>query len=365
MTSTKNHSRNKKQKREPKKKFPNADKVFALVLLIFGATYSFAHFFSPTRAKTKTAPRLVKANDILKYKTSISQDILNPSSTSSACTLFLKSIAELSINDFASDFVDHQFDKNIQACSGANPTALQVVIDNALLKCQSSTRTKIGPECYNQLILVKTKSVATIIKPEVNPKVLDAIILLQLIAEQFQSGEFLENPEKSLAIIDALLDKEPNYFNGYKVKLLVLSMSSLANQERYKNIFEDTLEEANRLKNNDPEVREIDLAQKCEVFKEFEDAFAHKQNITNFLQYVDHQAALHPKEWIYDYYKANALYDGGKGDYKKTLMTLERALQRAPTDMRLKQTIENLKSNDENRRKHPFSIAIGFSLNDI
>jgi len=228
MTRKKNHNSSKKKNKEAKKKFIKVDDILAFTLLIFVAMYIYTHFSSQTAIIPKPTPKLVVARDLLARKTSISSEFLNTSMTSSVCTLFLKNTAELPMKDFANEFVDHQFDKIINTCLAAIPTPLQVVIEAAFLKCKSSSHVHLAPECYDQLIQVKSKSVATIIKPEANLDDLDAIILLQLVADQFQSGDFLENPEKSLSTIDALLDKEPNFFNGYKFKLLVLSRSSLA-----------------------------------------------------------------------------------------------------------------------------------------
>ena len=83
------------------------------------------------------------------------------------------------------------------------------------------------------------------------------------------------------------------------------------------------------------------------------------------MNYLEQESQIHPKDWIYDYYRANALYDGGKGNYQQTLALVENALKKSPNDMRLKQTLENLKSDDDVKRKHPFIISIGFSLNDL
>ncbi len=341
------------------------DVVIATITLAFISIYLYKHYISPPK-KRKNIAKITKANDILKYKTVISPNILNTTVTSSACTLFLKNSAESSMNDYANEFIDHHVDEILKTCAGAIPSNLQSKIDEALRQCKTSTREKITNECYAALIMAKTASVAAIIRPDVDPKDLDATVLLHLIADKFSTGEFLEHPERSLEIVDALLDKEPSYLGGYKAKLLLLSMSSLNKKEHSKDMFYDTIDEAKRLNPNDPEVTELLLAEKGEIFKHQNDENnTSKKDNKEFIEYLNQESAKHPKEWIYDYYKANALYDGGNGNYEQTLALIENALKKAPNDYRLKQTLENLKSDDEEKRKHPFIISTGFSLNDL
>ncbi|MGZ3789709.1 MAG: hypothetical protein ACXVLQ_14365 [Bacteriovorax sp.] len=336
------------------------DIAIAAITLAFIGFYVYNHYLSPPKKK-RTVAKITKANDILKYKTVIRPSILNATVTSSACTLFLKNSAESSMNDYANEFIDHHVDAILKTCAGAIPSGLQLKIDEAVLKCKTSSRQNITPECYSALMGAKTKSVATIVKPDVNPRELDSTILLHLIADGFSSGDFLEHPERNLAIVDALLEKEPSYLSGYKVKLLLLAMSSLNKEERYREMFQETLDEAIDLKSNDRDLLEIFLAEKGNVFKKSEE----RKESKDYIEFLDQESAKYPKEWLYDYYKANALYNDGLGNYDQTVALIEGALKKAPNENRLKQTLENLKSDDENKRKHPFVISIGFSLNDL
>ena len=337
-------------------------------LTFFGlvGTYYYDHFLVEPKIKIKQRPVVVtQARDILKTKVQILDSALNTTATSSACTIFLKSSAEKSIDEYVNEFIQHNNDGIIKTCTGAIPALLQHRIDKALLECKLATLDKITKECYAALIDAKSGSVATIIKADANPNDLAPSILLQLIANRFSSGEFMEHPERSLEIVDALLDKEPSYLSGHKVKLLLLSASSLNKDEYYKDIFQDTLDEARRLNPEDPEVMEIAIAEKGNIFKNTEANAGEKKNNTEFLEYLEQESKKHPKAWIYDYYRANTVYDSGNGDHQLAINLVEKSLKQAPGDMRLKQTLENLKSNDEQKRKHPFSVSIGFSLNDF
>jgi tetratricopeptide (TPR) repeat protein len=339
----------------------------AAITLLIGVLgyFVFNHYFVQNNQAHKPRTEIRKANDILKFKSVIPSNALNTTATSSACTLFLKDAAEISMNDYANEFIDHNTDAILKTCSGAFPTVIQKKLDEAVFQCKTSTRVKIENSCFAALLAAKTSSVATIIRPDINPKELDASILLHLISDKFNNGDFFEQPEKSLALIDALLDKEPSYLAGYKIKLMLLSMSTLNKEESYKDVYQDTLDEAKRLKPNDPDILEIALAAKGDVFKHDDDPNAPKKDNTEFLHYLDQESSQHPKEWIYDYYKANALYKNGEGNYEETLAIIENALKKAPDDQRLKQTLENLKSSDEQKRAHPFIITIGFTLNDL
>jgi len=346
------------------------DILIGLTFFGLAGTYYYDHFLVEPKLKIKQSPVVVtKARDILKTKVQILDNALNTTATSSACTIFLKTSAEKSVDEYVSEFIQHNNDGIIKTCAGALPSLLQQRIDKALLECKLATIDKITKECYAALIDAKSGSVATIIKADANPNDLAPSILLQLIANRFSNGELMEHPERSLEIVDALLDKEPSYLSGHKVKLLLLSASSLNKDEHYdeyyNDIFQDTLDEARRLNPDDPEIMEIAIAEKGNIFKTTEANSGEKKNNTEFLEYLDQESKKHPKSWIYDYYKANTIYDSGNGDHQMAINLVEKALKLAPGDMRLKQTLENLKSNDEQKRKHPFSVSIGFSLNDF
>lgn len=334
------------------------DVLIALVFLGLLGLYVNNHYISPSKKKSPATLKLVKANDILRRKTTIPEKFLNTTATSSACTLFLKNSAELSMNDFANEFIDHHIDEIVKTCAGAFPTPLQLSIDKALLDCKSSTRDHITKECYAALIETKTRSVAAIIKPDARISDLDISILLHLIADRFSSGDFMESPERSLEILDAIIEKEPNYLGSYKLKLMLLAMSSLNTRAHYKDVFEDTLIDATALSPDDPEIKEIVLAKKGIEFKQAGDN-------KSFIEYLDQESAKYPQDWVYDYYKALTLFEEGKGDSQAAIGLVEKALGKAPNESRLHDTLMNFKSDDYEKRKHPFIISVGFTLNDL
>jgi hypothetical protein len=351
------------------------DFLIGLIFLSLLGLYLHNRYSPPARPKIVIRPKMIKTKDILKRKGKIPEAFLNTTATSSACTLFLKNSAELSMSDYVNEFINHQIYGILKTCKGAFPTLLQQHIDKGILECKTSTRETISTECYSALLEAKNSTVATIIKIDANPNELAPFILLHLLADKFATGDFLEHPERSLTIVNALLDKEPNYLNAYKAKLLLLSMSSLSNEEHYQNMFQDTLDEAKRLSSNDPEIKEIALIEKGGLFKQAteqnsaEKELADKENRRLFIIYLEQESMKYPTEWIYDYYKANALYSDNKDDtknnYEQVVALIEKALTKFPHNNRLKQTLDNLKSDDDHRRKHPFIINIGLNLNDL
>lgn len=231
------------------------DYVITFTIISFLASYFYKTYNRPK--KTLPLIKITKANDILKYRTQVSSDILNITATSSACTLFLKTSAEFAMNEYANEFIDHHVDGILKTCSGAFPDALQESINEAILKCKSSSREKITSECYSSLMKAKTKSVVTIIKPDTDFGLLNSSILIHLVADRYNSKDYQENPAALLSLIDILLKKEPRYLNGFKLKLFILSTSSLSKTERYKDLFDDTLDEALLLNKNDLELLEL------------------------------------------------------------------------------------------------------------
>jgi tetratricopeptide (TPR) repeat protein len=336
------------------------DIVLGLAALFSAGYFIYSRYINPPVQK-KEVLKVIKANDILKYKTVITPAIVNTALTSAACTSFMKEVAEKSMMEFANEFIDHHYDEILKTCAGAVPTSLQVKLSNALFKCKDSLHNKISNECFGALLAAKTSSVASVIRPDISAQELSAPILLHLIAEKFSNGDFLEHPEKSLEIVDALLDKEPSYLGGYKAKMMLLSMSSLAKDEHYKNELKDTLDQAKRLNPNDLEIREMEIAWKGDVFNVSES----KKDQSEFLDYLNREGAKHPQDWMYDYYKAVAVYQNGKGNYEEALALVEMALKKSPNNPRLKNTVENMKSDDEQRRGHPFILSVGFSLDDL
>jgi uncharacterized protein YciI len=331
--------------------------------------YIYDHYLPPTRPKIIVRPRYTRANDILRKKTKISENILNTTATSSACTLFLKNSAEISMNDYANEYVDHVVDAILKTCAGAFPTALQTKIDEAILKCKNATREHFSKECYNALMAAKTSSVAAIIKPDTDPDKLAAPILLQLIADKFNSGAWIENEEETLALVDALLDKEPSYLNGYKAKMLLLTMGPLNINGLYKDELQDALEQAKRLNPNDPQVIEFDLSFRAETWDLPKDEAREVKK--EALEYIEQESLKHPNNWVYDYHKAMLLYDGydaGDGKYEQALALIEKAFKKFPNDERLKYTIQHLKEDDRSNKKwvkNPFMVGYEFSLDDF
>jgi hypothetical protein len=214
-------------------------------------------------------------------------------------------------------------------------------------------------------MIAKSSSVASIIRHDADPKELDATILLSLIADKFWSGDLIEHPSLSLILINALLAKEPNFYSGYKLKLYLLIASTLNKEESSIVDFFTTYKIAKKFDSTDPELLELALAQRGGLFRESEEDNTQAKDYREFIRYIDKQISKFPQEWIYPYYKANAIYNGGKGNYEATMAIMEAALKLAPNESRLRQTLENLKSDEENKRIHPFLLTIEFNLNDL
>ena len=338
------------------------DLIIAVVFLVFVINYVYTHFYTQSSSPNRENQPLIKAADLLARKAHIPPTAVNMTATSSACTFFLKSSAEKSMKDFAHEFIAHHSDEIIKTCQGAIPESLQSKLNAVILKCADSRTDAISAECYSALLEAKTKSVATIISHETSVADLDAVILLHLIADAFSSGDFLEHPERNLDLIDALLQKEPQFYNGYKLKLMLLSMSSLFKKELYREMFYSTLDRAKEINNSDRDLREIELSARGNVFENNSDG---RKELVEFIEFLDEQSLKQPNEWVYDYYKAHALYRNGKGNYQQVLSILENALKKSPNEKRLKTTIENLQSDDENLKKRPFSLSIEFSLSNL
>ena len=114
------------------------DILLGLIFLSLTGMYVYNHFFITKPLKEATHSRFIKANDILKRKTIIPENILNTTATSSACTLFLRNSAELPMNEYANEFLDHQNDGIVKTCAGALPTQLQHQIDKTILECTTN-----------------------------------------------------------------------------------------------------------------------------------------------------------------------------------------------------------------------------------
>lgn len=345
------------------------DILIGLIFLSLSALYLYDHYLAPPKKAKIVLPGFTKANDILRRKTIIPDNILNITATSSACTLFLKNSAESSMNDYANEFIDHHVDGIVKTCAGAFPTLLQTRIDDAIVACRNSSREKVSKECYAALIKAKTSSVATIIKADVDPTKLGAPLLLQLVADKFDSGDWRENTKETLLLVDTLLAKEPTYLNGYKAKLALLLQGAENNEGLYRDELQDALAQIKSLNPNDPQLIEFDLTLRGNTAGlSTEEASEVKKD---FLDYLQQESIKHPNEWVYDYHQAMAIYDGydaDDGKYQQALALVEQALKKAPTNERLKLTIENLKNDERNNKlskKSPFLMSFVFSLDDL
>ncbi len=344
----------------------NLDLVLGISLVVLLGFFINDHFINPKVKNSNERIAITKANDILRRKSVIPPDFLNNTATSNACTMYLKRSSELSMNEYTNEFIDHHVDEILKTCSGAFPNQLQEKIDRAILNCQTSTREKISKDCYGALLEAKTSCVAVILKKEIDPHLLPASLLLHLIAYQYSTGDFIAQPEKSIYEIDELLEKEPLYYGGYKLKLLLLATSSLNKNEHYnehyRDIFLDTLEEAKRLQSIDPDVTEIVLSHRLESINRLPKSELQRKQ---FISYLTKESMHNPKEWIYDYYKANAIFQNGLGDKNRALQLLNEVIKKDPRNPRLKQTLQNFASDDELISLNPFIISIKFSLDDL
>lgn len=338
------------------------DFFIAIVFLVIVINYIYTHFFTKLSSPIRENQPLIKAADLLARKAHIPASAINMTATSSACTFFLKSSAEKSMKEFTHEFIDHRSDEIIKTCQGAISESLQTKLNAVITKCSDSKLEAVSTECSSALLEAKTKSVASIISHETSVADLDAVILLHLIADAFSSGDFLDHPDRNLDLLEALLQKEPQFYNGYKLKLMLLSMSTLFKKELYREMFYSTLESAKEINKSDRDLREIELSARGSVFENNSDG---RRELVEFIEFLDEQSLKQPNEWVYDYYKAHALYRNGRGNYQHVLSILENALKKSPNEKRLKTTIENLKSDDENLKKRPFSLSIEFNLSNL
>lgn len=337
------------------------DILIGLAIVAMASFSLYKHFISSEK-KISLPQHITKAHDLLKHKTVIAPEILNAAVTSSACTLFLKHSAETSLNNYAFEFIDHQVDNALKSCVGALPRVLQKKIDEVFLQCKNATREKISNECYDALISAKTSSVALVILPDALPTDLDAPILLHLISDKFRSSDFLENPDRTLSLIDALLIKEPQFLSGQKIKLLLIAASSLNEQEYYKEMFQEVLLKAQSLSPKDQELKLLKFAEKGDFFKKERGPQAKDRTI--FIDELNQESKKYPKDWVYPFLKAYAYHEFNSSDDQLIVELVELALKRAPQNILLQKTLENLKSEDEEKRKNPFEITIEFKLND-
>ena len=343
------------------------DPLIILIFLGLLGAYFYNHFLRPANIIILPSASLIKANDILKQKIFIADFLLNAAASSTACVTFLKHSAELSMNDFANEFIDHHMESIHKTCTGAFPNILQQKIKKNYTECVNSTRNKITRKCYASLIETKSSSIATIIREDADPLELSAPLLLHLIAAQFATGELIQKADQSLLLIDALIKIEPHYFEAYKIKLLVLSMSSLTLDNKNKLLFQSTLAEARKMNPNNQELREIALAEQGDLFFD-SNLLADEVKIKKhqaFIKYLNNQSAINPNDIIFDYYIAYALYNESPKHYDEVLVMIENLLKKNPLEDRLIQTLSNLKSENDQKRLHPFIVPITFSLDDL
>lgn len=233
------------------------DLLLGLIFLSLLGLYINQHYIIAYRKRISPALKITTAEEIFEKKTIVPSLILNTAVTSSACTLFLKNSSESSMKQYVFLFIDHQVDAIIKTCEGALPDTLQKQLALALSVCKSSTRENISKDCYSALRTAKSSGAATILREDADLNELSPPLLLHLLNHRLATNDFLDHPEKSLSLIEALLTKEPNYLNGYKLKLFLLASSSLKLEASHKELFQETLSAAIKLNPRDPKLRTL------------------------------------------------------------------------------------------------------------
>ena len=338
--------------------------IIIIAILILAGIIANDHFLVKKKAeKKKSNVKLTKAQDILSFKTSLPMELVNTTTTSSVCTLFMKVSAEKSLNEFRGDVINHLTDKIIETCSGALPKKLDKTLASMLELCKNATPSSIDYRCEDLILKSKNQIVATIIKHDAPIDHLPPAILLQLIANLYEEGNLYDSPEKNIDYIDTLLNLEPKFLEGLKLKLLLIANSSLAKKPYYQEVFQKTLQQALSMANNDREFIEIEIAMKGDIFNSINE---NRTPTNEFIEFLDQATLENPKEWIYLYYRAYAHYLSGKEHYPECLKSLQKALAIAPNEERIKSALSKLNASselkDDSKKDSPFNVDTKFSL---
>jgi hypothetical protein len=338
--------------------------IIILGILILAGIIANDHFLVKKKIdKKKSNVKITKAQDILARKNILPMELVNTTSTSSVCTLFMKMSAEKSLSEFKNDVINHFTDKIIETCSGALSKKLDKTLSSMMEQCKSATPNSIDYRCEDLILKAKNQIVATIIKHDAPIDHLPSPILLHLLANLYEEGNLFDSPEKNIDYIDTLLNLEPNFLEGLKLKLLLIASSTLAKKPYYQEVFQKTLQQALSMTDNEREFLEIEIAMKGDIFNSNNE---NKTPSNEFIEFLDQHTLENPIEWIYLYYRAYAHYLSGKEHYQECLKSLQKASTIAPNEERIKVALSRLNASneqtDDQKKESPFSVDTKFSL---
>jgi hypothetical protein len=338
--------------------------IIIIAIFILAGIIVNDHFLVKKKVERKRINvKITKSQDILAKKNSLPMELINTTTTSSVCTLFMKMSAEKSFSEFKGDVINHLNDKIIETCSGALPKKLDKSLTSMKEQCKSATPNSIDYLCEDLILKSQNQIVATIIKHDAPIDHLPSNILLHLLANSYDEGSLYDSPEKNLDYIDTLINLEPNFLEGLKLKLLIIANSSLAKKPYYQEVFQKTLHLALSMTDNNREYLEIEIAMKGDILNSNNE---NKTPTNEFIEFLDQQTLENPKEWIYLYYRAFAHYLSGKDHYQECLKSLQKAQGLAPNEERIKSALSKLNtpidSKEDLKKDSPFSVDTKFSL---
>jgi len=244
---------------------------------------------------------------------------------------------------------DGVFDKNVL-------TAIKDLCSKENMKkfgSDSLKTRKIEEMCMSYLMFYRAIVIDHVTGDTKDPFDYDSSVLLnKIVAKTVLSAKSKESVKRAMALSDALIEKEPYLYAGYKSKAVLLILDKVMNNNDIPGeVFDGVIDNIEALDPQDPQMFEV-LFSKYMFSKQYD----------SILFLADDMEKNEPKNGLGNYFSALYFWKNGKRD--DTVSQLKKAVAKEPESERFKTALEKVKTAPI-KQKGIFSAQFGFNLTDI
>lgn len=326
----------------------------------------------PSESKiTKLNPpkkqHLIKAIDIaskaIPASSTSSSLVTNTIDPPAPCKEIWKLIRNKTLTEFDDYFTESEYFPYSKACSDEefnllSPNVVQFyqdcrkLIENKTVEEREKIINEPPHNCFIALFQYRAQ-IIDYLSGKKEPKEYDTTILMNKIISKWSTGDLSKEALRyNLKMADALIEKEPNLYAGYKARTAAIFLSRMQDFKEYTDEdFNKAVSDCEDFGVADTELAELRL---------FEPAYAGDSE--KLLQIAKDLNDRDPASGLGFYYIA--AFNWKSGFSKEAVESLEKAVKLEPENERFKTSLQRVKTSKP-KEQGLFEISLSFSFDEI